>query len=116
MIEHYPASPGQPSSQSITLANDTIELVLLWSDVQERLVDIKAPVDAWFLDGFAPSKNPQMWSAQLFEHMAKVTVKGGTVATYSVARTVCQGLEQAGFTIEKIPGFGKKRHMLTGYR
>lgn len=71
-------------------------------------------VDAWFLDGFAPSKNPQMWTAALFSQMARLTRTGGTLATFTVAGVVKRGLREAGFTISKRPGFGRKRDMLSG--
>ncbi|HWV16070.1 MAG TPA: bifunctional tRNA (5-methylaminomethyl-2-thiouridine)(34)-methyltransferase MnmD/FAD-dependent 5-carboxymethylaminomethyl-2-thiouridine(34) oxidoreductase MnmC [Cellvibrio sp.] len=71
-----------------------------------------AKVDAWFLDGFAPAKNPQMWSQQLFEVLGKLSKPGTTAATFSAAALVKQGLRQAGFSIEKVAGYGRKREMV----
>lgn len=71
-----------------------------------------AKVDAWFLDGFAPSKNPQMWSDELFIAIAQLSQPGTTAATFSAAGIVKQGLKLAGFGIQKVPGFGRKREML----
>lgn len=69
-------------------------------------------VDAWFLDGFAPSKNPQMWSDQLFDAIGRLSKPGTTAATFSAAGIVKNGLRRAGFAIEKVAGFGRKRDMV----
>lgn len=70
-------------------------------------------VDAWFLDGFAPSKNPAMWQKDLFVALANLSAPGTTLATFTVAAIVKQGLAAAGFYWQKQPGFGRKRAMLT---
>ncbi|MGK0442309.1 MAG: tRNA 5-methylaminomethyl-2-thiouridine biosynthesis bifunctional protein [Pseudohongiellaceae bacterium] len=72
-----------------------------------------AKVDAWFLDGFAPAKNPSMWSERLFELIRDLSKKNTTVATFTAAGIVKRGLQQAGFTTKKVKGFGHKREMLT---
>ncbi|STT04152.1 5-methylaminomethyl-2-thiouridine-forming enzyme mnmC [Klebsiella michiganensis] len=71
-------------------------------------------VDAWFLDGFAPAKNPDMWTAELFAAMARLARPGGTLATFTSAGFVRRGLLEAGFSMQKRKGFGRKREMLTG--
>jgi len=71
-------------------------------------------VDAWFLDGFAPSKNPDMWTAELFDCMARLARPGATLATFTAAGFVRRGLQQAGFEVGKRKGYGQKREMLTG--
>nr|WP_318384069.1 bifunctional tRNA (5-methylaminomethyl-2-thiouridine)(34)-methyltransferase MnmD/FAD-dependent 5-carboxymethylaminomethyl-2-thiouridine(34) oxidoreductase MnmC [uncultured Enterobacter sp.] len=71
-------------------------------------------VDAWFLDGFAPAKNPDMWTAELFSAMARLTRPGGTLATFTSAGFVRRGLQDVGFTMRKSKGFGRKREMLIG--
>ena len=71
-------------------------------------------VDAWFLDGFAPAKNPDMWTAELFAAMARLARPGGTLATFTSAGFVRRGLEEAGFSMQKRKGFGRKREMLIG--
>ncbi|EKT63835.1 bifunctional tRNA (5-methylaminomethyl-2-thiouridine)(34)-methyltransferase MnmD/FAD-dependent 5-carboxymethylaminomethyl-2-thiouridine(34) oxidoreductase MnmC [Providencia burhodogranariea] len=107
-----------PGNQRIVLKNGAIILDLWFGDVNEQLPQLNCnlnnKIDAWFLDGFAPSKNPQMWSEQLFASMAKFARKGGTFATFTAAGFVKRGLREAGFTIKKIKGFGCKREMLTG--
>jgi tRNA 5-methylaminomethyl-2-thiouridine biosynthesis bifunctional protein len=71
-----------------------------------------AKIDAWFLDGFAPAKNPQMWSDELFTVIRQLSHPGTTAATFSAAGIVKQGLKLAGFNIRKVPGFGRKREMV----
>ncbi|MFV8783191.1 bifunctional tRNA (5-methylaminomethyl-2-thiouridine)(34)-methyltransferase MnmD/FAD-dependent 5-carboxymethylaminomethyl-2-thiouridine(34) oxidoreductase MnmC [Microbulbifer sp. SA54] len=73
-----------------------------------------AIVDAWFLDGFAPSKNPEMWSDALFQAIAALSAPQATFATFTCAGIVKRGLKAVGFQLEKVPGFGRKREMLRG--
>ncbi len=70
-------------------------------------------VDAWFLDGFSPPRNPDMWCDQLFSLIARHSGLRTTAATFSVARHVREQLESVGFKINKLPGFGSKREMLS---
>lgn len=92
----------------------TLTLTLLAGDIHDMLPLITLPVDAWYLDGFAPAKNPDMWTDDLFNRMRLHTNYGGTVATYTAASLVRNGLKQAGFDVSKIRGYGKKRDMLVG--
>ncbi|MCW8092580.1 bifunctional tRNA (5-methylaminomethyl-2-thiouridine)(34)-methyltransferase MnmD/FAD-dependent 5-carboxymethylaminomethyl-2-thiouridine(34) oxidoreductase MnmC [Alteromonas sp. ASW11-130] len=90
----------------------------LWfADVHEAMAEWRIPseglVDAWFLDGFAPSKNPQMWSETLFTNMARCSKPAATCATFTAAGLVKRGLQAAGFTVNKRKGFGRKREMIT---
>ncbi|WP_390590610.1 bifunctional tRNA (5-methylaminomethyl-2-thiouridine)(34)-methyltransferase MnmD/FAD-dependent 5-carboxymethylaminomethyl-2-thiouridine(34) oxidoreductase MnmC [Simiduia litorea] len=75
----------------------------------------KTRVDAWFLDGFAPSKNADMWSQALFDTLAQLSHKDTTFSTYTCAGNVRRGLTHAGFMVAKQKGFGRKREMLSGY-
>ncbi|MEO1040282.1 MAG: tRNA (5-methylaminomethyl-2-thiouridine)(34)-methyltransferase MnmD [Pseudomonadota bacterium] len=68
--------------------------------------------DAWFLDGFAPSANPDMWSGAVFAEIARLSKPGARAATFTVAGAVRRGLAEAGFTVAKRPGFGRKRERL----
>jgi len=91
----------------------------LWiGDVHELLPQWHAPteglIDAWFLDGFAPSKNPDMWTDALFSQMARLSKTGTTFGTFTAAGIVKRGLAGVGFDIKKRKGFGRKRDMLTG--
>lgn len=94
---------------------DDITLTLLLGDAVQSLKQLEAKVDAWYLDGFAPSRNPQMWSPALFEQLARLSKKGTTFATFSAAALVKKGLTEVGFSIQKKKGFGPKREMLVGY-
>ncbi|OBW94394.1 bifunctional tRNA (5-methylaminomethyl-2-thiouridine)(34)-methyltransferase MnmD/FAD-dependent 5-carboxymethylaminomethyl-2-thiouridine(34) oxidoreductase MnmC [Gallibacterium salpingitidis] len=71
-------------------------------------------IDAWFLDGFAPSKNPTMWTDTLFQQMFRLTKVNGTFATFTAASQVRKGLMAAGFEIQKRKGFARKRECLSG--
>ncbi len=93
-----------------------LRLLLLYGDVSEWLPRCQARVDAWFLDGFAPARNPAMWSASTLTEIARLSRPGASFATYSAAGHVRRGLQSAGFTVKKRPGFGRKRHMLIGRR
>jgi tRNA 5-methylaminomethyl-2-thiouridine biosynthesis bifunctional protein len=89
-----------------------VTLTLLYGDAAEMLTQLEAEVDAWFLDGFAPDKNPQMWSPAIFTQMARLSRSGASAATYSVAGDVRRGLDAAGFDVMRAPGFGGKLEML----
>jgi tRNA 5-methylaminomethyl-2-thiouridine biosynthesis bifunctional protein len=89
-----------------------VVLTLLFGDAAAMLQQLDARVDAFFLDGFAPSKNPEMWSAPVFAELARLARPGATAATYSVAGSVREGLARAGFAVEKHAGFARKREML----
>ena len=70
--------------------------------------------DAWFLDGFAPAKNPELWTPELMAEVAAHTAPEGTFATYTAAGAVRRALQAAGFQVERLPGYGRKRHMTAG--
>jgi tRNA U34 5-methylaminomethyl-2-thiouridine-forming methyltransferase MnmC len=82
-------------------------------DARETLPDWPHVADAWFLDGFAPARNPELWNEALMAQVARHTAPGGTAATYTAAGHVRRGLEAAGFTVTRQPGFGRKKHMTT---
>ncbi|MEG1212210.1 MAG: bifunctional tRNA (5-methylaminomethyl-2-thiouridine)(34)-methyltransferase MnmD/FAD-dependent 5-carboxymethylaminomethyl-2-thiouridine(34) oxidoreductase MnmC [Leclercia sp.] len=102
----------------LLLDDGRVTLDLWLGDINEltdKLDDsLNQQVDAWFLDGFAPSKNPDMWSANLFAAMARLARPGATLATFTCAGFVRRGLQDAGFTVQKTKGFGRKREMLIG--
>lgn len=74
----------------------------------------KGLVDAWFLDGFAPAKNPDLWTPELFQLLARLSRPGATFATFTAAGIVRRGLLAEGFQVNKVPGYGTKREMLHG--
>ena len=99
---------------------DETTLDLWFGDIAENLPQLgdymNGKIDAWFLDGFAPSKNPDMWNEQLYQQMFRFTKPQGTFATFTAASAVRKGLENAGFDITKRKGFGKKRECLSGQK
>lgn len=96
------------------LVLDGLDLEVIVGDVGVTLPGWTGRADAWFLDGFSPAKNPRMWEAPLMAEVARHTVPGGTFATYTAAGAVRRALSEAGFTVSRQPGFGRKRHMTAG--
>ncbi|WP_153446636.1 bifunctional tRNA (5-methylaminomethyl-2-thiouridine)(34)-methyltransferase MnmD/FAD-dependent 5-carboxymethylaminomethyl-2-thiouridine(34) oxidoreductase MnmC [Vibrio algicola] len=107
-----------PECQRLVLADGMITLDLWFGDIHDNLPQIAhnqdGVVDAWFLDGFAPSKNKDMWNDALFTGMAAITKQQGTCATFTAAGFVRRGLIDAGFEMKKVKGFGTKREMIAG--
>jgi len=98
----------------ISLDGGAIELLLAFGAVDAWLPQLVAEVDAFFLDGFAPARNPAMWDARVFKAMARLAAPDATVATWSAARAVRDGLRSAGFAVDKAPGIGGKRDITRG--
>lgn len=80
-------------------------------DARLTLPAWEGSADAWFLDGFAPARNPELWGAALLEEVARHTAPGGTAATYAAAGGVRRALDAAGFDVVRASGYGRKRHM-----
>ena len=96
-------------------ADGRVRLTLAIGDVDETLPQLPSgSVDAWFLDGFSPSKNPEMWADSVLMQLARASNTAATMATYTSAGWVRRGLQSAGFSIEKVPGYGRKREMVCG--
>ncbi|ANF61412.1 bifunctional tRNA (5-methylaminomethyl-2-thiouridylate)-methyltransferase MnmD/FAD-dependent cmnm(5)s(2)U34 oxidoreductase MnmC [[Haemophilus] ducreyi] len=97
---------------------DDVYLDIWFGEMLENLPQLgdlySETVDAWFLDGFSPDKNPTMWHEQLYQHMFRLTRVGGSFATFTAASHVRRGLQAVGFTVYKRKGFAKKREMLCG--
>ncbi|WP_178861833.1 bifunctional tRNA (5-methylaminomethyl-2-thiouridine)(34)-methyltransferase MnmD/FAD-dependent 5-carboxymethylaminomethyl-2-thiouridine(34) oxidoreductase MnmC [Thiomicrorhabdus cannonii] len=114
--KHYPDL--LPGWHDLWLANGRIRLTLWFGDVLAGLPELDdsacALIDAWFLDGFAPAKNPQMWQPALFQQMARLSHEQTTFATFTAAGEVRRGLEKAGFAVKKARGHGRKREMCHG--
>ncbi len=103
-----------PGFQRLLFAGGRVVLTLLIGDVLDCLPQLDARIDAWFLDGFSPAKNPQMWTPQLFAELARLAAPEATLATFTSAGFVRRGLIEAGFAVQRVPGFGHKREMLAG--
>ena len=119
LIANYPY-PTE-GCHRLLLEEGRVVLDLWFGDVQQTLDQLWHPpsgglVDAWFLDGFAPSKNPEMWSDHLFTGLARLARPGATLATFTCAGFVRRGLQAAGFIMQKVKGHGQKREMLVGIR
>jgi len=117
LIEHYP--PAVPGFHVLSWPEERVTLTLIFDDVHHALPELNGPVDAWYLDGFAPAKNPAMWSDSLFREIRRISRhphpdRTATVATFTAAGIVRRGLKGAGFAVQKVPGFGRKREMLAG--
>jgi len=102
-----------PHWQSGARAFDLPDLAFerIEGDARERLPKWPGHADAWFLDGFSPAKNPELWEEGLMAQVGAHTAPHGTAATYTAAGFVRRGLEAAGFTVSRVPGYGRKRHM-----
>eukprot|EP00903_Cladosiphon_okamuranus_P001262 g1260.t1 len=114
-----------PGWNRMTVANT--QLVLGIGDARELIRSLRTPggdtagdglatdlIDAWYLDGFSPAKNPELWDPDLLQTAADLTAPDGTLATYTAAGWVRRNLEAAGFAIQKVPGFAGKREMVVG--
>jgi tRNA U34 5-methylaminomethyl-2-thiouridine-forming methyltransferase MnmC len=93
-----------------------VSLTLVEGDARETLAAWDGLADAWFLDGFSPAKNPELWEESLMAQVFAHTAPGGTAATYTAAGFVRRGLAAAGFAVSRVPGYGRKRHMSTAVR
>ena len=112
LLGRYP--PLLPGFHRLHLDHGRVTLTLLFGEAALMLSQLDASADAFYLDGFAPARNPQMWSEAVCAEIARLAAPGATVATYSVAGAVRQGLTRAGFAVEKREGFAGKREMLAG--
>jgi tRNA U34 5-methylaminomethyl-2-thiouridine-forming methyltransferase MnmC len=93
-----------------------VRLIVHFADANFALPKLQFEADAWYLDGFAPAKNPQLWSGELMAQVFARTAPGGSFATYTAAGWVRRNLQAAGFTVAKVPGFGGKREMTRGFK
>lgn len=96
--------------------DDQTELHVIMQPVETALDAFPNGVDAWFLDGFSPAKNPDMWSPEVLGKVCDKTRQGGTCSSYTSAGWVRRNLQDAGFDIEKRQGFGSKRDMIVGLK
>jgi tRNA 5-methylaminomethyl-2-thiouridine biosynthesis bifunctional protein len=94
--------------------SERVTLTLAFGEIGEMAPRLRLCADAIYLDGFAPQRNPDMWSPRLMKTLARLAHPGTTVATWSTAGSVRESLQAAGFQLVKRPGFGRKREMLTG--
>ena len=112
LLVRYP--PLLPGFHQLHLDHARVTLTLLFGEAAVMLNQLDARADAFYLDGFAPARNPQMWSDTVFAEIGRLAAPAATVATYTVAGLVRQGLAKAGFAVGKREGFAGKREMLAG--
>lgn len=124
LLAQYP--PLLRGHHRLSLMQGRVQLQLIFDDAHDafqQLLETDYPawqqissrcIDAFFLDGFAPAKNPDLWSDVLFQTMARLSKPGTTLATFTSAGDVKRGLQRAGFAVQKVAGFGRKRDMLCG--
>lgn len=104
------------SDSGFVLSAEGLYAEVVIGDANVTVPQMDAPADAWFLDGFSPAKNPELWNAGLMAAVGEQTGSGGTFATYTAAGHVRRALSDAGFEVRRVPGFGRKRHMSVGQK
>ncbi|MBV4494366.1 bifunctional tRNA (5-methylaminomethyl-2-thiouridine)(34)-methyltransferase MnmD/FAD-dependent 5-carboxymethylaminomethyl-2-thiouridine(34) oxidoreductase MnmC [Pseudomonas sp. SWRI12] len=112
LLEQYVAI--HQGFQRLVLANGRVTLTLLIGDALEQLPQLDGQIDAWFLDGFAPARNPEMWTAELFAELARLAAPGATLSTFTSTGWVRRLLNAAGFKMKRTPGIGHKWEILRG--
>ena len=98
----------------LALDGGRVVLTLIFGDAVETLPALETTIDAFYLDGFSPVRNPDLWSPALCRSLARLASDGATLATWSVAGSVRRALSDACFAVQKRPGFASKRQMLVG--
>ncbi|WP_261533382.1 bifunctional tRNA (5-methylaminomethyl-2-thiouridine)(34)-methyltransferase MnmD/FAD-dependent 5-carboxymethylaminomethyl-2-thiouridine(34) oxidoreductase MnmC [Burkholderia multivorans] len=106
--------PLVPGLHRLEFDAGRVVLTLVFGDALERLPTLVARADAFYLDGFAPSKNADLWSIDVFRALARMADERATFATYSSSGVVKRALDEAGFAYRKVDGFAGKRAMLVG--
>jgi tRNA 5-methylaminomethyl-2-thiouridine biosynthesis bifunctional protein len=106
----------EKGNHTLSFPNDSLDLHLEIGEVLHILKNLNIEVDLIFLDGFSPSKNPDMWSLEIFQELFRICKTNGIFTTYSTASIVKENAVSSGFEIEKIKGFSKKKWMLHGFK
>ena len=109
LLQAWP--PLTPNLHRLEFEDGRVQLLLALGDVADWLPEIVASVDAFYLDGFAPDRNPAMWQPRVLKALGRLAAPGATAATWSVARSVQAGLVEAGFEVRGAPGRGGKREI-----
>lgn len=119
LIEQYPIENGSvlPEKCQLTFFDDNVSLILIFNDATEGLASVPTNkmglMDAWYLDGFSPTKNPDMWSEALFEQVARLSKEQATLSTFTIAGKIRRQLVAAGFRVKKQATSGFKKEILT---
>ncbi len=113
ICQQYP--PAIKGFHRIILNQGSIYLTLIFDDSLSAYQQCQHKADAWYLDGFSPAKNSQMWQPELFQQLARLSkTNETTLASFTAAGAVRRALQEQGFKIQKHSGFGKKREMISG--
>ena len=112
LLEQYVAI--HEGFQRLVFDGGRVTLTLLIGDVLQMLPQLDGQVDAWFLDGFAPAKNPEMWTPELFAELARLAAPNSTIGTFTSTGWVRRALNAAGFKMKRVPGIGHKWEVLRG--
>jgi tRNA 5-methylaminomethyl-2-thiouridine biosynthesis bifunctional protein len=104
-----------PGTHRLEFEDGRVVLTLVFGDAQDCLPALRLRADAFYLDGFAPAKNPELWTPAIFKALARLAGEGATFSTYSSAGEIKRALTQCGFEYRKVDGFGWKRAMLVGH-
>jgi tRNA 5-methylaminomethyl-2-thiouridine biosynthesis bifunctional protein len=110
LLAQWPS--GLKGAHRLIFPADRFTITLVPDEAEAALAQVEARVDAWFLDGFAPDRNEAMWSQAVLDRIGQLSRPGAKAATFTVAGAVRRGLQQAGFSVAKQPGFGRKRERL----
>ncbi len=113
LIAQYP--PLIRGTHRLILAEGRVRLTLYFGDVPDAWRDLQFKADAWFLDGFAPSVNPDMWLEEVITQVHEHSKPGTTLATVTSDSRIRQTLAETGFCMQIVPGFGRKQEMLSGF-
>ena len=100
--------------QRMVFDQGRVTLTLLIGDALDMLPQLDGQIDAWFLDGFAPAKNPEMWTPELFAELARLSTTATTIGTFTSTGWVRRALNAAGFKMKRVPGIGHKWEVLRG--
>ncbi|MFC4258951.1 bifunctional tRNA (5-methylaminomethyl-2-thiouridine)(34)-methyltransferase MnmD/FAD-dependent 5-carboxymethylaminomethyl-2-thiouridine(34) oxidoreductase MnmC [Marinobacter lacisalsi] len=112
LCEQYP--PLVVGNHRLVLASGDVRLTLYFGDALEALGELTFEADAWFLDGFAPACNPGLWNTSIIEQIRQHSRPGASLATFTAAGYIRRALADAGFAVQRVPGFGPKRDMIRG--
>jgi tRNA 5-methylaminomethyl-2-thiouridine biosynthesis bifunctional protein len=103
-----------PGTHRLEFEDGRVVLTLVFGDAEQSLPNLRLRADAFYLDGFSPAKNPELWTLAIFKSLARLADEGATFATYTSAGDIKRALTQCGFEYRKVEGFGWKRAMLVG--
>ena len=113
LVQQWP-NPVEAGFHLIEFERGRVRLILIFWDVLKALVELDCQVNSVYLDGFAPSKNPQMWDRSVLTGMRRLMAPNAKLASYSVAGTLRRELTELGFELCRESGFGDKKQRLVG--